>query len=100
MATEREACYSHVVIPSEMYFYLFAEECPLGLMNPSKLWLNICTDGLARLNFLGTFALLVITWVAYALSWYNLDEEVKCNGLLCPVGKNMVLWCLIVPSPH
>lgn len=90
---------SHVVIPSEMYFYLLWEKWPLGRMNPSRLWLNICRYGSVRLSFLGAFAFLVTTWAAYALCSYSLHEEVKCDGFLCMMGRNVVLWSLAPPLP-
>lgn len=68
-------------------------------MSPSRLWLNICRYGSVRLSFLGAFAFLVITWAAYALCSYSLHEEVKCDGLLCMMGRNVVLWSLAPPPP-
>lgn len=99
MATGTKTYHSSVVIPSEMYFCSLLERWPLGLMNPSKVWLNVCRHGSVRLSFLGAFALLVTTWVAYALRWYSLDKEVKCDGLFYTMDRNVVLWSLFGPPP-
>lgn len=99
MARERKVCYSHVLIPSELCFYILLGKWPLGLISSSNLWLNIRSCASVGLSFLEVFALLVTGWAAYALCWHTLGHKVKCNGLICTVGGNVVLWSLMALPP-
>ena len=78
-----------------MFFYLLVGICPLEFMNFSMLWLNICSYRSVRLSFPQAFAFLVTAQAVYVLCCRSLDEKVQGNGLLCTVGRSVVLWSLI-----